>query len=40
MRPICTEPLGMDIAVSVVIQQMRREQEDEISVIERVESYF
>lgn len=40
MRPIRGEPLGMDIALGVVIDQMRREQEEEIAVMERVESYF
>lgn len=31
LRPIREEPLGMDIAVGVVIQQMRREQEEEVA---------
>ncbi len=40
MRPIRGEPLGMDIALGVLIDQMRREQGEEIAVMERVESYF
>lgn len=40
MKPIRGEPLGMDIALGLVIQQMRREQEGGITVIERIESYF
>jgi hypothetical protein len=40
MRPIRGEPLGIDIAVGVVIHQMRREQENEVTVIDRVESYY
>ena len=40
MKPIRGEPMGMDIALGVVIDQMRREQEGDIAVIERVESYF
>jgi hypothetical protein len=39
MKPIRGEPMGMDIALGVVIDQIRREQGD-IAVIERVESYF
>jgi len=40
MRPIRGEPLGMDIALGVVLRQIRREQEQSIAVIERVDSYF
>ena len=40
MKPIRGEPLGMDIALGLVIEQLRREQEGDITVIERVESYF
>ena len=39
MKPIRGEPMGMDIALGVVIDQIRREQGD-VAVIERVESYF
>ena len=39
MKPIRGEPMGMDISLGVVIDQIRREQGD-IAVIERVESYF
>lgn len=40
IRPIRGEPLGMDIALGVVIDQMRRKQEADIAVIDRVEIYF
>ncbi len=40
MKPIRGESLGMDIAVGAAIHQMRREQEDEEAVIERVVSYY
>lgn len=39
MKPIRGEPMGMDIALGVVIDQIRKEQGD-IEVIERIASYF
>ena len=40
MKPIRGEPIGMDMALGIVIDQIRREQQEDIAVIERVESYF
>ena len=40
MKPIRGVPVGMDMTLGIVIDQIRREQQEDVAVIERVESYF